>query len=165
MFVFRNSECGDRAVRSRIVRLHRLGVALAAAVLVVATGCGGGSADELDRQNVYGKVTLDGEPLAKGIISFDPDEGSVGTAPAGGVITDGSYNIERANGPTPGNYRVSIRSAGGDGGVDPTAAPGAPPRRKKGAKDPIPPEYNTNSTLTAEVKASSTQVNFDLKSK
>ena len=133
--------------------------------MIVAAGCGGGSDDGLDRQNVYGKVTLDGAPLPHGIISFDPAEGSPGTVSVGGVVTDGSYNIERATGPTPGKYRVSIRSAGTDEGIDLNAAPGAPPPRKKAAKDPIPPEYNTKSTLTAEVKAESTEVNFDLKSK
>lgn len=142
-------------------------IALTAAALTAAafSGCAGGSADDLDRQNVYGNVTLDGAPLAKGIISFDPAEGSPGTVSAGGVVTDGSYNIDRAHGLTPGKYRVSIKSAGHDDGIDPTAAPGAPPPRKKAAKDPIPAEYNTQSTLTAEVGSGATKVDFDLKSK
>jgi len=164
--VLRLRDRGDRAVRFPSLQLRRFGVAFAAAGLLVAVaGCGGGSGDELNRQNVYGKVTLDGKPLPNGIISFDPEGGAATAAAAGGVITDGAYNIDRASGPTPGKYRVSIRSAGEGSGIDPTAAPGAPPKPKKHAADPIPPEYNTKSTLTAEVKDTATEVNFDLKSK
>ena len=134
-------------------------------VLLFAAGCGGGSADGLDHQNVYGSVTLDGAPLPSGLISFDPAEGTAGGVSAGGVITDGKYNIPGDQGPTPGTYRVSIRSAGADDeGFDPNAAPGEAPKRKT-VKDPIPAQYNTKSTLTAEVKAQATQADFELKSK
>lgn len=154
-------------IRCRLFRIHRFRAALAAAFLAAASGCGGGSADELDRQNVWGKVTLDGAPLPSGIISFDPAGGSAGAVPAGGIILGGSYNIERANGPTPGTYRVSIRSTEPDDGTVSDEAPGASNEMRKGPpfKDPIPPEYNSKSTLTAEIGARTTEANFDLKSK
>ena len=114
---------------------------------------------------MYGKVTLDGTPLSKGMISFDPADGSPGAVPAGGVVTDGSYSIASETGPTPGKYKVSIRSAGT--GPDSTlerAAPGMPPKKSK--PDPIPKQYNTASRLTAEVASSgSTTADFELTSK
>ncbi len=114
---------------------------------------------------MYGKVTLDGTPLAKGMISFDPADGSAGAVPAGGVVTDGSYSIDSETGPTPGKYKVSIRSAGsGPEGALEKSAPGMPPKKPK--PDPIPKQYNTASTLRAEVRSSgSTTADFALTSK
>ncbi len=138
----------------------------AVAAALTTPGCGGGSSDGLDRKSVSGKVTLDGAPLAKGVISFDPAEGSAGAVPAGGVIAEGGYTIDSANGPTPGKYKVSIRSTSGEGTPLGNAAPGAPPRVKKGAVDPIPKKYNSESELTATVAASgSTTADFELSSK
>lgn len=138
-------------------------MALATAAALAAPGCGGGSDDGLDRKSVYGKVTLDGAPLPKGVISLDPAEGSAGAVPAGGVIADGAYSIDAAGGPTPGKYKVSIRSAGGDAAPE-QSAPGMPPKKPK--PDPIPKQYNTASTLTLEVgTGSSTQKDFELTTK
>lgn len=113
-----------------------------------------------------GKVTLDGAPLAKGVISFDPADGSPGAVPAGGVIADGAYSIDAEAGPTPGKYKVSIRSAATGSAPAEKAAPGAPPKSKKGEADPIPKKYNSASELTAEVAASgSTSADFELTTK
>lgn len=113
-----------------------------------------------------GKVTLDGAPLAKGVISFDPADGSPGAVPAGGVIADGSYSIDAASGPTPGKYKVSIRTGVASSPLAENAAPGAPPRPKKGEAEPIPKKYNSASELSAEVAASgSTSANFELTTK
>jgi hypothetical protein len=129
-------------------------------------GCGDASGDGLDRKYVGGKVTLDGAPLARGVISFDPAEGSPGAVPAGGVVIDGVYSIDATAGPTPGKYKVSIRSAPSGDAPAEKAAPGAPPRRAKKVVDPIPAKYNSASELTAEVAASgSTTVDFPLVTK
>jgi hypothetical protein len=131
--------------------------------LVAASGCGGGEAD--GRQSVYGKVTLNGKPLEKGVIAFDPAPGGGATLTAGGVIIDGAYSIDRESGPTAGKYRVSIRSGGGESAAA-KAAPGAPPSLKGAKGDPIPKEYNAESKLTADIGSSgSTEANFDLISK
>ena len=161
------------ATRRWIIRRIATGwrvAAWSAATVMMATawGCGGGPADGLDRKAVYGKVTLDGAPLAKGLISFDPAPGSTGTAPAGAVIVDGAYSIDASAGPTPGKYKVSIRSAGEDQEIDPNAPPGATPKPKSKAKpvDPIPKKYNIDSTLTADIQASgATEADFTLESK
>lgn len=139
---------------------------VAVVVSLAFAGCGGGSADGLDRKAVSGKVTLDGAPLAKGVISFDPADGSAGAAPAGGVIDGGTYSIAAADGPTPGKYKVSIRSAGSTEAPKAIEAPGAPPRAKKGATDPIPKKYNAESELTATVgPGGSTTADFELTTK
>jgi hypothetical protein len=128
-----------------------------------SSGCGTGSADGLDRRAVSGKVTLDGAPLPRGVIAFDPENEAGGSVPAGGVITDGYYSIDASSGPTPGKYKVSIRSAPTDGDAVKKEAPGAPPRRAKASADPIPAKYNTASELTAEIAASgSSSVDFTL---
>ncbi|MDG3002287.1 hypothetical protein [Paludisphaera mucosa] len=145
-------------------RLRAVAWSAAAVAVWSSSGCSEGSADGLNRQAVHGKVTLDGAPLAKGVIAFDPADGSAGAAPAGGVIADGAYSIERATGPTPGKYKVSIRSVGGGEAAQEKAAPGMPP--KKPAADPIPKQYNTASTLTAEVvSGGSTTADFALTTK
>lgn len=143
------------------------GVALSAVIVAAATvGCGTGSADGLDRRAVSGTVTLDGVPLAKGVIAFDPANESGSAVPAGGVITDGRYAIDASSGPTPGNYKVSIRSTDAAAAADKKSAPGAPPRPGKAAADPIPAKYNSASELTAEIAASgSTTQDFPLVTK
>lgn len=123
-------------------------VGLSGVVLCVALGgCGGGATDDLPRQAVSGKVTLDGKPLARGSIQFQPVAGQ-GVA-AGGEVKDGAYSVAREQGPVPGDYQVIISSTPPPS-VEPTGPPGesTPP-----PPDPIPARYNTASTLTAKVEA------------
>ena len=69
---------------------------------------------------------------------------------AGGPIKDGKFTIEREGGPVPGGYKVMIFSSGGAAPAPTEEMPGmAPPP----AKELIPPQYNSASTLNAEVKA------------
>jgi len=146
-------------IRSFALRCGFLGLTFA----VVAAGCDGEGAD--GRRHVYGKVTLDGAPLAKGAIAFDPAPGGGATLTAGGVIVDGAYSISGESGPTAGKYRVSIRS-GGEGSIDAKAAPGMPPSPKAAKGESIPKRYNSASELTADVKPSgSTEADFELTSK
>ena len=139
------------------LRCGLIGLAFAAA------GCGGGGDD--GRRTVYGKVTLDGAPLPRGEIVFDPLPNGGATVSTGGVVVDGAYTIDGENGPTPGKYRVSIQSGGGETSVA-DEAPGMPPPIKKAKADPIPERYNTKSELTAVVEPSgSTKSDFELTSK
>ncbi len=69
--------------------------------LGLLAGCGGGE----KFQPVSGTVTLDGEPLKKGVITMFP-AGSGTTV--GGEIIDGKFTLPRDRGPTPGKYRVEI---------------------------------------------------------
>src|SRR5581483_7581247 len=70
--------------------------------LLLAAGCGGGAA------RVEGNVTLDGEPVDGGTISFFAAAADKQHADKGhGPITNGHYAV---NSPDlkPGNYRVEI---------------------------------------------------------
>jgi hypothetical protein len=139
--------------------------AFAAALTFALCGCGGGATDSLPREAVYGTVTLDGKPLEGGSIAFDPDaQGQANPVSVGGNIIGGSYSISKADGPTPGKYRVSIYDAGADGGLAPGEAPGAPAKKTKASS--VPAKYNANTTLSAEIKAgSSNKYDFTLTSK
>src|SRR5690242_19391037 len=72
------------------------------ASFMVATmlGCGPGSAD------VRGTVSLDGEAVEEGMISFQPEKETPGPS-VGGRIVDGEYEVSKV---LPGAYRVEIRS-------------------------------------------------------
>lgn len=145
----------------------RLSGLLAASVIVgLLAGCGVGDGDDLPREAVSGKVTLDGQPLAEGSIQFQPEGGTDAKGPAvsgGAVIQDGAYDIPGGNGLTPGKYKVAISSAASAEAPAADAAPGPAP---KPAQEKIPAKYNAESTLTAEVKSGGGNTfNFDLKSK
>ena len=108
---------------------------------VVVFGCG--EADPLGRRSVSGKVTLAGQPLAQGTISFEPS--GKGTS-AGATITDGSYSIPTETGLPPGSYVVRVSSP--TGGV---ATPVAPGESGQLATEQIPEEFNAKSTHKVEV--------------
>src|SRR5262249_46607926 len=118
-----------RQVVSKIILLIGLAAPL--------SGCGGG--DTLPRQEISGKVSFEGQPLADGSIQFQPDPSIEGpSVPGGALITAGVYRISREEGLVPGTYKVMIFSHGDAPGAD-AAAPGAqtgpPPER-------IPARYN-----------------------
>ena len=128
------------------------------------SGCGGAT-DDLPRVAVSGRVTLDGKPLDTASISFQPDgQDNKSPVAVGGSVMAGSYSIAKAEGPTPGKYRVSIDSSGDSGTPPPGEAPGAPPRAV--TKALVPDKYNTKSTLTAEITpGSANTINFELTTK
>jgi hypothetical protein len=120
--------------------------------LTIFVGCGGGGPGA----TVEGSVTLDGQPVQNGTISFVPADGK--TASAGGKIADGKYSVAVP----PGPKRVEI------------AASKVVGQRPAYAGDPnspmiditesiIPPRYNAQSELTFEVKAGDNQKDFALK--
>jgi hypothetical protein len=125
-----------------------------------APGCSE-SSDELPREAVSGTVTLDGEPLASGTIQFSPAGAGAGVG-GGSKIEDGQFSIPRATGLVPGDYQVSINSAGKRDETKPAVAG----RRAAFAKELIPAKYNAKSTLTAKVeKGGSYDLKFELQSK
>jgi hypothetical protein len=120
------------------------------------SGCGSG--DNLDRQSVSGTVTLDSRPLAKGTITFQPVADQATTA-ASALIIDGTFSIARYEGPVPGSYRVIITSAPlGSGASAKSFGKLEPP-----PKDPIPAQYNSQSTLNKEIKKGGNDFTFALK--
>jgi hypothetical protein len=124
-------------------------IAACVAVLFAGDGCSG---DGLPRQPVSGFVTLDGQPLASGAISFfphllkDPDY-PVG---AGAMIDRGYFSIPRGEGLVPGRYEVTINSAA-------TRAKRRQNRSEPGndravGKERIPEKYNSKSRMAIEIK-------------
>ncbi|MCA9267266.1 MAG: hypothetical protein KDA41_02290 [Planctomycetales bacterium] len=107
-----------------------------ALLLSVAAGCGK-SGPPVYR--VTGEVTWDGAPLGEGDILFESGD----ALPAYGKIRDGAFEFES----TAGAKRVVIQATKEADTVDP--AMGARPRISF-----IPPRYNANTTLSAEVQES-----------
>lgn len=108
---------------------------------------------------VSGNVTLDGQPLADGLISFIPADGNSPTA--GGTIKNGAYTVQASR----GAQKVVINA---------TKVTGS---RKAYADDPnspvitttaeiLPKKYSDALTteLTVEVKAGSNKADFQLSS-
>jgi hypothetical protein len=140
---------------------------LIAVAALALSGCGG-AGDELPREPISGTVTFDGRPLASGTIQLQPATGRESVA-SGGMVTEGRFNIPRPEGPVPGKYSVAIFAAAtSDSSSAEGNAPDAPtPKIRRSLSDlrgTIPPRYNVQTGLTAEVKAGGpNHYTFDLK--
>jgi len=151
---------------------------LAASGAVALSSCGGDEEVFAKRYPVTGTVTYNGQPLERGTISFirDKDVGSIGT------IENGTYSMSTGgdkDGALPGKYKVTIISK-----EDVTAKAKAEfakdskqadseitrvpaqfmARATANAKSLIPLGYGDprTTTLTAEVKEISNEINFTL---
>lgn len=136
----------------------RLVACLVAALALVVSACGQ-SGPEMGR--VRGKVTYQGKPLEKGVVSFIPTDANRQGA-SGPIQPDGSYELqtrEPGDGAELGEYRVGITD------VDPdafnTELPGEPVK----VKSMLPPKYQDQNTsgLTATVKSGGNTIDFDPK--
>jgi len=141
------------------MQFRRSSVALVAAAfagLGLFGGCGG---DSLGRQPVSGTVNLDGSPLSKGTINFQPVEKGIGS---GTSIESGKYAIARKDGLPPGKYRVVINApSGGAAATDAPPGDPAPPPQEL-----IPEDWNTKSDHTVEITSGGkNEHNFDVQSK
>jgi hypothetical protein len=91
---------------------------------------------------VTGTVTFQGKPLDQGSIQFYPTEGQ--STFSGSSIENGNYRLPPEFGLAPGNYTVRINSAEGRASPDGLEV--------TDIKERIPAKYNTETTLSAEVK-------------
>ena len=120
-------------------------------------GCGG----ESNRLPVAGVVTMDGQPMPAGAISFEPTTTGIG---AGATIQNGAYEIPQSKGPTPGKYKVRINYTQPTGRTlpDPRGGDGTMPEMRES----VPARYNSRSELMAElVSGGVSSLNFELKGK
>jgi hypothetical protein len=134
-------------------------VTAVAGVVGLCAGCGG---DTAGRQAISGMVNVDGAPVEKGNISFQPvDKG----LPGGGKISGGKYSIARKDGVPAGKYRVTINApVPATGSVPPAGA--MPGEALPPPQELIPPEWNTNSEQFVEITAKGkNEFNFDVKAK
>ncbi len=120
--------------------------------LLFFSGCGGGDSFELAA--VSGKVTMDGKPLAGVTVTYQPiaqDKKNPGAGSFGKTNEQGEFTLELITtgeaGAAVGSHQVSITTPApedsGDSDVNDFA-------------DPIPARYNSQTTLTAEVKEGGT---------
>lgn len=125
---------------------------LAVATCVALVGCGGG----VERADVYGTVTYQGEPVEEGTISFEPkDKGPLVAT----NITEGEYQLKGDRGVPPGSYHVKISSTVEDTEAFEEGMGPEPPR-----KEVLPEKYNIATELTLDVPSGegSLEKNFDL---
>jgi hypothetical protein len=117
--------------------------------LLMVSGCGGGGPREYQ---VTGRVTYDGQPVNEGEIVFLPTN-SEGT-PRAGRIANGTFQISLPEGTKQVVITATRESA--------TPAPDGLPNYE----NYIPAAYNTQTTLTAEVRTSGDNtLTFDLQPK
>lgn len=111
--------------------------------VILLSGCG----DAIQRVGVSGQVTLDGQPLEQGSITLLPLQGGPS---AGGKIVDGSFEIDKQAGPSPGDYRVEIVSYQSTGRTIPD--PDVPGEMIEETRQMLPARYNHSSELEASVR-------------
>jgi hypothetical protein len=129
------------------------------APMCLLVGCGSG-----DRARVYGTVTLDGENVDGGTISFIPIDANPPRS-AWGRISDGYYDIPEREGPSIGNCRIEIRWPRPTGRTISALAMGKSEELATEYREAIPAEYNAESTLQFRVDRRGDPITFNVKSK
>src|SRR5262245_26391522 len=136
----------------------RMVFTLSVVVLGLAcASCGHRNHSGEQRFPLSGKVSVDGQPMASGVISFLPQEkGRV----SGGPIKAGAYKVPEEMGANAGKYRVEIHWN------KPTGKRVRDPYGEEimdEYKEGLPDRYHKQSELTAEVSPKRTTFDFDLK--
>jgi hypothetical protein len=147
-------------MRPGVPTRQRLMAAVQAALLLLLalSGCG---PRPPARGHLFGKVTADGVPIAKGQIRFF-------SLSADGIGTDseiiaGQYDIPASRGPTKGIYRVEIVSLKNTGRQVPDPDTGG---QVEEVMNLLPPRYNIQSTLQIDYDpAANLPHDFALKTK
>lgn len=139
--------------------VYRLGKIFS--VLIIACGmsaCSGSNGPQLGQ--VSGVVTLDGEPLEYAQITFQPEKGRPSVAETDSA---GNYSLSytgTSTGALIGAHKVVITSA-----MDAYSDETGEGKDRKARAELLPAKYHTQTTLTAEVKSGSNQIDFPLTSK
>lgn len=121
--------------------------------LVIASGCG----KKTNEVEVSGKVTIDGEPIENGMITFVSTDGAI--PPGGGAIKDGVYTAK-----VPPGEKIVMVLGNKLVGQEPEYedVPDSPMRDKY---ETVTPEaYNAKhlSPLTASISGPQEGLDFDL---
>ncbi|QDV49373.1 hypothetical protein [Gimesia fumaroli] len=134
-------------------------------IILVTTGCGGSSGLEFSTSQVQGTVSYQGKPLESGKIRFIPDGEVVNGQVAGKAIfadiKDGKYTVSAEDGATVGKNRVEIKSYRGSGKM--VVSSGGEGQKVEEVVQFIPAQYNTETTLSVEIKKGDNVLDFDLK--
>jgi len=138
----------DKRFAATVGILPRLGVIVVSLALAGASGCGSGDRPPLG--TVHGRVTLDGQALPRACVGFAPKEG--GHESTGLTDAAGDYElkyIRDIKGAKVGGHTVRISTA----------------HDRAGNTETVPPRYNAQSILKADVAAGDNVLNFDLATK
>lgn len=125
-----------------------------AAVLLGAAALAGCTGDR--RVGVEGEVRYAGEPIGIGTITFLPESDK--GIKAGGRIANGRYKLDPEFGLMPGPHKVLITWAKPTGKKYKNEFGEEFDRTTEG----LPDKYHKDSTLTADIKSGSNEVNFNL---
>lgn len=145
-----------------------------AACFLAGAGCGETGADysKVELISVGGKVTLDGQPLANAVVTFDAPDGQFAY---GLTDTAGAYSLRLdsvRSGCTPGPKTVRIsttrkivglNATEGEGGAE--VGEGNLENGKVVVPDKIPTRFNAKSELKADVSSSQRTFDFALPSR
>ena len=132
---------------------------LTSITLLCTPALAGCSRQNNDRAEVSGNVLVDQVPLAEGSIAFFPIDGTIGPS-AGAIVENGRYHIPQAKGAAVGRNRVDIRGFRWSGKkARDIWRPGETVDERVSA---VGPEYNSQSTLSADIRAEKNELNFDL---
>jgi len=125
---------------------------MASLFLVAAVGCGRPGDG---RVVVHGTVNYAGNPVAAGVIRFQPTGKSVGPVSVT-TIADGRYHLDALGGVIAGTHRVEIR------GFPPSETPPSGPGPQR--QQLLPAKYNTKTELEVTLTPDERQreLNFDL---
>jgi hypothetical protein len=133
------------------------------------SGCGGGVDDAPAIAPVKGVVTLDGQPVTSGTITFVPAStmGTSGPASTAEISSDGTYTLAAAAGlgAVIGNHWVSVECPVVEG-INSSSADGVAPVNVSAAPCNIPARYGVarSSGVTVEVKEGENDIPIELTS-
>ena len=140
-------------------------------VCLIAVGCGPGGPQ---LGTVTGRVTLDGQPVTNGLVTFTPVEG--GRAASGKTDASGQYELVGVGGrgAVVGQHRVTVTTLPEAAAVAEMSSDSAEYEKQAmgdtsaydsaRVEELIPARYNTTSELTEEVKAGSNVIDLVLTS-
>lgn len=144
--------------------------------LPIVAGCSTAPAVDygsLGLVDVTGTVTLDGQPLEYAVITFE--DPTTSQYSYGLTDAEGKYTMQLdsdQNGVMPGSKVVRISTTrkilglnSMEEGGEEAESDGPGERRKSADEELVPEQYNSQSTLTAEVSSSQSTFDFDLMSK
>jgi hypothetical protein len=150
-----------RTIRVKVSQACHLG-ATAMMLAVASTGC---SPSPFNLVPVSGSVSLDGQPLAGGIVNFQPIVAGPGANAGPGstarIGPDGRYTLATIRGEpgaVVGKHRVKIYSYNAETA---THSPNGERERER-----VPPRYNYSSNVTFDVPTAGTdKADFELNTK
>ncbi|WP_020472226.1 hypothetical protein [Zavarzinella formosa] len=136
-------------MRLHVFRIGRLAAVVALIFLIPACGSSGPSVAK-----IKGKVTLDGQPLAEGLVNFRPVGDDAPTA--SGIVKNGEFTAEV---PVT-KMRVSISASKVTGQRKAYNTPDSP--LVDIVTEIIPAKYNSKSELVHDIKPDTKELNFEL---